>query len=468
LFSFAAVQDQDRDRVEVNHAAAEPARRRKIIAGPRRLNRKPPTTAPRIYQQPDTIQHRRRDNPMASLLQSTAVLKTFTFPAAGHTISIQLSKAGGTYGNPSVGASNLTDATGGTYTFQLSATDTNTLGLLTYSLVDGGNQVAPLTGDIEDLVVSSLAKTKDLITLDRAKQDLPVTNDKNALVATLLTACSDAIAKYCRRDFVAKTYDELYNGTGTPKLFLREYPIQSVTWVRYRPVTVIKIINNQTTVNQQARVQITSTGLTLTRVASGVTTTNTITFASNVTINTLATAINALAGGWSAQIVGDDGSGGGTGDYGLWPSADLWVAPSFGDGLTSQGNLTARGQNAEVKMHTYELAGYQFDHRGWLLRAIPYTDPELQHPEDLVWPIGVNNFRIKYTAGYTTIPESVQEACAQWVAMLYYLTLRDPTIVQQSSAPAGGTATSTSYGPILGAPPPRVAALLAPYRRHIP
>jgi hypothetical protein len=34
-------------------------------------------------------------------------------------------------------------------------------------------------------------------------------------------------------------------------------------------------------------------------------------------------------------------------------------------------------------MHTYELAGYQFDPRGWLLRAIPYTDPELLHPEDL-------------------------------------------------------------------------------------
>ena len=42
--------------------------------------------------------------------------------------------------------------------------------------------------------------------------------------------------------------------------------------------------------------------------------------------------------------------------------------------------------------------------------TIPYTDPELLHPEDLIWPVGVNNFRVQYTAGYSTIPEAVQEA----------------------------------------------------------
>src|SRR5205085_4790855 len=138
------------------------------------------------------------------------------------------------------------------------------------------------------------------------------------------------------------------------------------------------------------------------------------------------TAITALGNGWVGQIVGDS-----SGDYGLWPSADLWVAPSFGDGLTSQGSLTARGQNAELKMHTYELAGYQFDPRGWLLRAIPYTDPELLHPEDLLWPVGLNNCRVQYTAGYSTIPEAVQEACAEWVAIAYYGTIRDPGLASQ-------------------------------------
>src|SRR5438270_88373 len=137
--------------------------------------------------------------------------------------------------------------------------------------------------------------TKDLITLARAKQAiLAITNSSyDTLLQTLITAASDAIEKYCRRDFYSRSYDELYSG----------------------------------------------------------------------------------------------------------------------DGVTSQGAMTARGQFAELKLHTYELAGYQFDPRGWLLRAIPYTDPELLHPEDLIWPVGINNFRVQYSAGFTTIPESVQEAC---------------------------------------------------------
>src|SRR5260370_24365327 len=112
---------------------------------------------------------------------------------------------------------------------------------------------------------------KDLITLARAEQAMqnytPGSND--AVVSTLLTACSDAVEKYCRRRFVSTAYDELYNGNGDRRLLLRQYPLQHVKSVRYRPVTVIKIINNSTSQNQQARVWITSTGLPCWGVASG-------------------------------------------------------------------------------------------------------------------------------------------------------------------------------------------------------
>ncbi len=303
---------------------------------------------------------------------------------------------------------------------------------------------------------------KDLITLARAKQNIQSITDasQDALLTVLLTAVSDAIEKYCRRDFTSKSYDELYNGTGDRRLVLREYPLQSVKSVRYRPVTVLKIQNTDTATNQQARVQVRSTDLQLTRVASGVTTTNTLTYAANVTLQALATAINALGGGWSAQVVGDT-----AGDYGLWPSADLYVPPSYGDGTTSQGSLTARGQFAEIKLHTYELAGYQLDPRGWLLRAIPYTDPELLHPEDLIWPVGINNFRVQYTSGYTTIPEAVQEACAEWVAILYQATLRDPSL--KSQATQGFLAqTWASLAPRDQKPPDSIRTLLQPYRRY--
>jgi hypothetical protein len=305
---------------------------------------------------------------------------------------------------------------------------------------------------------------KDLITSARAAQSIssyPGSGDPTGLLQVLITAYSDAIEKYCRRRFVSTAFDELYNGNGDRRLLLRQYPIQSVQSVRYRPVTVLKIINNNTATIQRATVQVTATGITLIWVASGVVSTDTSsTYASFPTIQGIANNINALGNGWSAQAIGLP-----NGDYGLFPSADLYVPSSYGDGTTttSQGALTARGAFAELKLHTYELQGYQWDPRGWLLRAIPYTDPELLHPEDLIWPIGINNFRVQYTAGYSTIPEAVQEACALWVASAYYQTLRDPGLGSQ--AVTGAISQSWSVLDPMN-PPPRVRALLAPYRRH--
>jgi hypothetical protein len=305
-----------------------------------------------------------------------------------------------------------------------------------------------------------MSNTKDLCTLARAYQDLPSTfqtdsgGPNDALTAALITASSDFIEKYLRRRIYTHAYDELYDGHGLPRLVLRAYPIQSIQSVRYRPVTVLKITNTLPA-NVQARVSVTATGLTLVRVNAGTLTTDTsVTFAGNVTLAACVTALNALGNGWSASYVGD------ATNYGSWPSADLYVPTSFGDGLSSQGALQCvAGSFAELKMHTYEMQGYQFNPKGWLLRAIPYTDPELLHPEDLVWPVGVQNLRVQYTAGYTTIPETIQEACAELVAELYYQTLRDPA--QQAFSNSGG---ANSYFPP-AAPPARVKSLLAPYRR---
>jgi hypothetical protein len=271
--------------------------------------------------------------------------------------------------------------------------------------------------------------------------------NETTLIGELITSVSRAIGRYCRRPFVAQDYDELYSGHGERRLTLRQYPLVSVKSVRYRPVTALRIQNTDTATNQQVRVAVTSTGITLTRIASGVLTTDTSTvFATFPTLQGCANNINSLGASWTAQV---DGSA--TGDYGLWPSADLYCpngpTTTFGGGA-GQGNLTARGQNAELKLHTYELAGYQIEQRqGHLLRAIPYTDPELLHPEDLIWPVGINNFRIQYNAGFSTIPEDVQLACMQWVAALFWESKDNPAVVPTT-------------------PPAQVLILLSQYKRH--
>jgi hypothetical protein len=286
--------------------------------------------------------------------------------------------------------------------------------------------------------------TGDLITNARARVALPsagASGSDDTAINTLITACSRAIERYCKRRFTTNDFDELYSGRAERTLYLRNFPIRSVKSVRYRPVTVLKVTNN-TPNAVQARVQVTSTGVVLTRVTSGVATTDaTLTFAGNVSILALQNAINVVGNQWSASGQG----------YDAWPSADLYCP----NGMVTDYNFTGAGQGAmqcvggsfaELKMHTYELQGYQINDRaGGLLRAIPYTDPELLHPEDLIWPVGVNNFRIQYNAGYDTIPEDVQEACALLVAYHFRLGPRE-------------TADVTI--------PPVIAQYLGPYRSH--
>jgi hypothetical protein len=316
--------------------------------------------------------------------------------------------------------------------------------------------------------------SKNLISLERAGLNLgnvTVPGSQDNTIDAMIAAASAAIRKYCKRDFSLGACDEVYNGNGDRRLLLRQYPIQSVESVRYRPVTVLKVTNTLAA-NVQARVAVWSNGIQLVSINAGVKTTvpsTTLSFASYPTLTSMANAITAQANGWSAQVVGDSTN------YGSWASADLYWTPMFGDGLSNQGSMSTvvgsgSGSFAELKMHTYELQGFQFDSRGWLLRAIPYTDPELLHPEDLIFPYGINNFRIQYTAGYATIPEDVQEACAEWTAELYWMSQRDPAAtsvaLQSSVSTAYGKAFTGSTKVLSAHPSDYVRRLLAPYRRH--
>src|SRR5438132_2367471 len=105
----------------------------------------------------------------------------------------------------------------------------------------------------------------DLITNSRARVALPsaaASGSDDTAINTLITQCSRAIMRYCRRAFVSDTYDELYNGHGGNRLILRSYPVQSVQSVRYRPVTVMKITRTDgSTATPQARVEVLGTGL---------------------------------------------------------------------------------------------------------------------------------------------------------------------------------------------------------------
>src|SRR5262245_51606452 len=145
----------------------------------------------------------------------------------------------------------------------------------------------------------------DLITTARAKynlNNLTTTAAEDTTLAALVTACSKAIKKFCGREFDSQTFDELYHDSGHDRLLLRQFPILSIARVAYAPTTVLRV-KNTSSANQRAMAAVTGAGLSLTRVAAGITTTDTsVTWAGNATLTAVAAAVNALGNGWSATV----------------------------------------------------------------------------------------------------------------------------------------------------------------------
>ncbi|MCS7045113.1 MAG: hypothetical protein NZO58_02030, partial [Gemmataceae bacterium] len=197
----------------------------------------------------------------------------------------------------------------------------------------------------------------------------------------------------------------------------------------YGPEVVLRV-RNLSAANQRATVQVMSTGLVLTRVVAGASATDTVAFADNATLADVARAIQALGHGWSAALA--------AAEFAELASADLRAL---------QGAFPARDQPAELRLHLHEAEDYLSDPaRGWLIRPGG-------------WPGGPQAWRIVYTAGFAAVPDDVQEACAQWVAQLFWQTKRDPGLAQE-------TVPGSIAREPLRVVPVGVQTLLAPYRAY--
>ncbi len=272
----------------------------------------------------------------------------------------------------------------------------------------------------------------NLITRARAIYNLnnrATSSDENNTLDALIAAVSKAIENHCWRTFAVTSFDELYPGSQRRELILRNHPLVAVDRVAHDPAAVLRVTNTSATV-QRATVKVNSTGVELIRVASGVATTSTILFADQVTLSALATAVTALGNGWSAAVVESA--------FNLLASADLRAL---------QGAFHAKDVTAELKLHTSELSSYLVDADTGCLTCA----------DGGCWHGGLHHWRVLYRAGYATVPDDVQEACAQWVATLFWQTKRDPGL---ASEVIPGTVTRTALRDM----PTSVKLLLGPYR----
>jgi len=271
-----------------------------------------------------------------------------------------------------------------------------------------------------------------LITLARAKRAFAVApTEYDTTLQELIYAVSAAIQAHCHRSFASATHDELYDGPGDFTMLLNQYPIIDVIRVSSLPSAVMTVQNADDGTNSRASVRVTSTGVTLLRAASGVETENTVTFAEAVTLTALVDAIVALGSGWSAEV---------SADYANSASADLlpmgarsclggWVGI---DAMTTE--LTVDGQDAFIGI-------------------VSVTEG---------FSAGRQNVRVKYTAGYATVPEDVQLACALAVADNFHRLERDGSLTSERLGDY-----SWSAGVERRELSPDVRNILARYRDHV-
>jgi hypothetical protein len=229
----------------------------------------------------------------------------------------------------------------------------------------------------------------------------------------------------CCRTLIQTTYTEYLSGGNYPydQVFLKEFPVIAITRLATSPRSALTVTADSNT-NQRATIATTATGVTLTRVASGVSTSSSLTFATYPTITALAAAISALSGGWTATVQGP---------YALWSSADL---------KPLQGAYTVLNGGADLQIWTEEMGaatnpnwvsndGYDDD---WG----PTTGWRLDEDAGILFgrfPRGHLNIRADYTAGFAVVPEDLQEACAQCVLDYYNAGRRDHTIQSEGLGP---------------------------------
>jgi len=244
----------------------------------------------------------------------------------------------------------------------------------------------------------------------------------------LITAASYEICRMCHRWFAVNTYDDVkapnrgQPDKGEPDwIELTGFPVVVGTMTRCATGrTVALTVTNTDSATSRALVEFTATGdpdvcltrtgLTLTRVASGVATTATLAFADYPTVAALSAAIVALGNGWTTQI---------TDSFSTWASVDLYGP---------LGPMSARQTPGGCQFDVFgdDLYGYNLD----LSRGSVYlpSSRSLRTPAGgWYWPTapedetlfgGVGNrsaVRVTYQAGFSTIPNNLQLACAEAV-----------------------------------------------------
>ena len=263
--------------------------------------------------------------------------------------------------------------------------------------------------------------------VDPQKAARSVSNFNNADIAVMeqmVQTATTFIQTYCNRWFFALDYDELYNGTGDCELMLNHYPVNSISSVKGNPVNALMFYNKGWPQVSLSYTSLSPTTLTLNWTLNGIPASKAYTLTDYATIGDLANQLtsdaqnNVINNQWTFQALAP---------YTTYPVTEMAVNSQGANWTTgafvnfSQGAMDAsRGTSYFI---VYDLPFWQF-------RLNPNTGSVVS---PLGWIRGFENYRVRYNAGYNTIPMDLQQVCIELAVGLYLNRGTNPFLKSESA-----------------------------------
>lgn len=319
-----------------------------------------------------------------------------------------------------------------------------TTGGVTSSVWEGRFKVLSAPG-------SNVLSPPDLITYDYAEaalSELNLTDTQRDFLPYLVSAASNAIRKFCNRNFDLRTgLIEIWPVPLDGLVRLTQPPIQIVTRVQGIPTQALTIQNTSSSVQNAvsyfaytgyqggygSNAQVTS-GLTLAWTTNGVPATAvTLSWSSNETVGALASAISAVESGWSATA---------NSTYSEWAVTELmdngWAAQ--GCDLNSQPG-TGAIYNVWLNIANAAIQD-QNDGFIWVGQQLGTSTANLWGPGgDSLWGrqsgAQIPQVKVTYNGGFYSIPADVQYQCAQLVKWKLELGIQELLLQGENAADYG-------------------------------
>lgn len=225
----------------------------------------------------------------------------------------------------------------------------------------------------------------------------------DALIDSFVIRASDTVERFCGRRFMLQTYyRERYDGDGWNVLYLDQYPVTAVRRLSLATRQAF-IVSNGSTDAAEATVSVSATALTLTVVGGANAGTSTLALSGYLTLTALANAVNALGKGWTAASV--------SGSAEFWPASELIQCGAF----------DALRQSAYLELPDDSESAFTVD---YATGAVVLTMG--------VFPKGLRNVVVTYSAGYSTIPPMLEQVCIELAAEMFQEHARDSTLASES------------------------------------